>query len=149
MTWRVAKSLDQLLAQINALSPNRDKSSDGGIGDLRHQNEKSSDHNPWVQDNGVGVVTARDFTNDPAHGVDSENLANALLASKDERIKYVISNKKIASGTGQGHPAWVWRPYTGSNAHNHHVHLSVKSDPAHYDSTAPWDLSKLPPINPV
>ena len=36
MTWRVAKSLDVLLGQINAKFPDRDKSSDGGIGDEAH-----------------------------------------------------------------------------------------------------------------
>ena len=39
MVWRVAKSLNVLLDQINAIAPNRDKSSDGSIGDagaLRH-----------------------------------------------------------------------------------------------------------------
>jgi len=136
--WRVAESLDVLLAQINALSPNRSKASDGAIGDLRHQHEASSDHNPYIVVKGVGVVTARDFTNDPAHGIDSEKLANALLASQDPRIKYVISNKKIASGTGQGHPPWVWRPYTGSNAHDHHCHVSVKGSPKIFDDTSPW-----------
>lgn len=141
MSWRVAKSLDQLLVQLNTMFPNRSKDSDGSIGDARHQAESSSDHNPWVHDGSEGVVTARDFTNDPDHGLSSEALANALLASKDERIKYVISNKKIASGTGQGHPAWQWRPYTGSNAHNHHVHVSVKPDKAHYDDARSWTFS--------
>lgn len=138
MAWRVAESLDVLLEQINKLSPNRSKASDGSIGDPRHQAEASSDHNPHVVYKGVGIVTARDFTNDPAHGIDSEKLANALLASQDPRIKYVISNKKIASGTGQGHPAWAWRPYTGSSPHDHHCHLSVKADPKLFDDTAPW-----------
>jgi len=138
MAWRVAESLDVLLEQINKLSPNRSKASDGSIGDPRHQAEASSDHNPHVVYKGVGVVTARDFTNDPDHGIDSEKLANALLASKDPRIKYIISNKKIASGTGQGHPAWAWRPYTGANPHNHHCHISVKPDPKLFDDTAPW-----------
>ena len=138
MTWRVAKSLDQLLAQLNTQFPNRSKDSDGSIGDARHQAESSSDHNPWVHDGGTGVVTARDFTHDPAHGLNSEALANALLASRDERLKYVISNKKIASGSGQSYPAWQWRPYNGTNAHNHHVHVSVKSDKTHYDDARPW-----------
>lgn len=140
MTWRVASSLDQLLSQLNTMFPNRSKDSDGSIGDTRHQAESSSDHNPWVQDGAEGVVTARDFTNDPAHGLSSEDLANALLASRDVRIKYIISNKKIASGTDQGHIAWAWRPYTGSNAHNHHVHVSVKSAKALYDDDQPWDF---------
>jgi peptidoglycan hydrolase-like protein with peptidoglycan-binding domain len=134
----MAKSLDVLIAQINALSPNRSKASDGGIGNAEHS-ARTSDHNPDTD----GVVKARDFTHDPAHGVDSEKLANVLLASKDSRIKYVISNRKIASGTGQGHSAWVWRPYSGSNPHNHHVHVSVKPDREHYDSDHPWDLLGL------
>lgn len=139
MVWRIARSLETLLAQVNALAPTRDKSSDGGIGNAEHAS-RSSDHNPWVTDGGVGVVTARDFTNDPAHSMSSQMLAEALVASKDDRIKYVISNKKICSGTGQDKLAWQWRPYMGANPHNHHCHISVKSDKKHYDDTSPWKL---------
>ncbi len=147
MTWRMAKSLEVLLAQINALSPNRDKSSDGGIGDKSHQS-RSSDHNAWIiDDDGIRVVSARDFTHDPLHGIDSEKLAEALLQSKDDRIKIIISNKKICSGTNQGHPAWQWRPYPvppNKNPHDHHCHVSVKSDAAHYDDTSPWAFALIP-----
>lgn len=150
MAWRVAKSLDQLLKQVNALVPGRDKSSDGSIGDERHQAESSSDHNPWVHDGVMGVVTARDFTNDPAHGMNSRKLAEALLASKDPRIKYIISNREIASGSGQSQPAWVWRKYTGINPHDHHCHVSVKADKAHYDDEAPWTFNMdASPTSPV
>ena len=130
----MAKSLETLLAQINALSPNRDKSSDGGIGNAEHS-ARTSDHNP----DDDGVVKARDFTHDPLHGIDSEKLAEALRASKDGRIKYLISNRKIAASyaTG-GKAAWAWRPYSGSNPHNHHCHISVLADAAHYDDTRPW-----------
>ncbi|MEI5680510.1 MULTISPECIES: peptidoglycan-binding domain-containing protein [unclassified Mesorhizobium] len=158
MTWRLAKSLETLRAQINALSPNRSKISDGTIGDAAHAS-RSSDHNPWVKDGKTGIVTGMDLTHDPAHGIDSEALADALLASRDSRIKYVISNKKIASGS-DGPSPWKWRLYTGKNPHNHHVHLSVKPDKASYDSTKPWaiDLKVSPaavaapatkPKNPV
>ena len=133
MAWRMAKSLETLLAQINALAPGRDKSSDGGIGNAEHS-ARTSDHNPDVD----GVVKARDFTNDPAHGMSSQALAEALVASRDPRIKYIISNRKICSGTQQGQPAWKWRDYTGVNPHNHHCHVSVKRDAAHYDSVVPW-----------
>lgn len=138
MSWRMAKSLDTLLAQINALSPNRDKSSDGGIGDATHS-ASVSDHNPDSR----GIVCARDFTNDPAHGMASEELAVALLASRDPRIRYIISNRKIAASyaTG-GQPAWAWRPYSGKNPHNHHVHVSVVSAKA--DDTEPWVFDLKP-----
>lgn len=156
-SWRVAKSLDQLLRQINAKFPNRDKSSDGSIGDAAHAS-RSSDHNPWVKAGGVGIVTARDFTNDPIHGFVSQALADKLIASRDERIKYIISNKMIVSGTGQGKTPWQWRKYTGSNPHDKHVHVSVKSEARYYDDDSPWgegnwivpaDASAVPEIPPA
>lgn len=136
MSWRMAKSLEILLAQVNALAPGRDKSSDGGIGNAEHS-ARESDHNPNEQ----GVVCARDFTNDPAHMV-SEQLAEALRASRDPRIKYIISNRKIAASyaTG-GQPPWAWRPYNGANPHNHHCHVSVLGDAVHYDDTRPWQFT--------
>lgn len=141
MTWRLAKSLETLRSQINALSPNRSKSSDGSIGDEAHAS-RSSDHNPWVDDR---VVTAIDITHDPAHGVDSEELAETLRASRDTRIKFIISNRKIASFD----KTWTWRAYTGSNPHDHHVHISVRPEKALYDSVAPWKLTLNPPADVV
>lgn len=139
MAWRLAFSLSKLRKQINELSPNRLKVSDGTIGDTAHSNRKS-DHNP---DDG-GVVRGLDLTHDPAHGVDSQKLAEALLASRDPRIKYVISNGKIASGR-HGPDPWKWRKYTGSNPHNHHVHISVVAGHTG-DTGEEWDLDiKIPP----
>src|SRR5437660_11202884 len=126
MAWRLAKCLETLRTEVNAKWPNRHKDSDGTIGDESHQG-RESDHNPWVQDGAMGVVTAMDITHDPANGLDSEQLAEALRKSKDPRIKYIISNRKIASSETS---PWDWRPYTGANPHNHHVHISVKSDKA-------------------
>lgn len=134
MAWRLAKSLDTLRSQINALSPNRSKVSDGTIGDAAHSS-RTSDHNP----DGSGIVRALDLTHDPAHGIDGGKLAEALLASRDSRIKYVISNKRIASGAAGPKP-WVWRPYTGKNPHNHHAHISVVAGKAG-DDPRRWDFS--------
>lgn len=139
---RPAKSIVTLRKQINALSPNRDKSSDGMLASDAHtQANPTSDHEPRIGDGGIGVVTAIDITHDPVHGIDSEQLAEALRAAKDERIKYIISNRKIASGTGQDHEAWKWRPYTGKNPHNHHCHISVKSDKLLYDAAHDWIIA--------
>jgi hypothetical protein len=132
---RIAKSLDTLRQQANEIAPNRSKASDGWIGDEAHSS-RTSDHNP----NSSGVVCALDLTHDPAHGLDCNDLAEALQAGKDGRIKYVIWNRRIMSGTDQSNPAWVWRPYSGTNPHDLHLHTSVKADAAHYDDPARWDL---------
>lgn len=153
MTWRLAKSLETLRSQVNKASPNRSKASDGTIGDAAHAS-RSSDHNPHVRDGSMGVVTALDITHDPAHGVDIQKLADALVASRDSRIKYIICNGNIVSGSGQSKPAWKWRPYSGSNKHTKHVHFSVKGTKALYDSTKPWrfdgsDISEVTPSDSI
>jgi hypothetical protein len=87
------------------------------------------------------VVTARDFTHDPKGGFDSYEFAEWLRQRVEKglesRVKYVISNGRIYSGMGQSHPAGVWRNYTGSNKHAHHVHVSVRH--GHFDDEKPWD----------
>jgi hypothetical protein len=138
--WRVAKALLALREQVNAMAPNRRKKSDGTIGDAAHAT-RASDHNPWVREAGVGVVTAMDLTHDPTGGCDAGALANALLASRDPRIKYVIFNRRIASHLRKGAAApFEWRPYGGSNPHTHHVHISVREMKTAYDATDPWTI---------
>jgi hypothetical protein len=138
MAWRLAKSLGALRTQVNKQWPKRSKVSDGTIGDSAHAS-RNSDHNPWVKDGKTGVVTGMDITHDPKSGCDAGKLAEALRTSRDPRIKYIISNRRICSGTGTDKPAWMWRPYTGLNAHEKHVHISVRADKKSYDSVAPWD----------
>lgn len=143
INWRMCKSLDLLLSQINVLAPGRSKASDGGIGDIAHWKKGSaSDHNPWVTEGpNKGIVTARDFTHDPAHGCNCNVLVGSLVAAKDSRIKYIIWNSKIYSSSPVGSAkAWAGRPYTGANKHNKHAHVSVKSNKASYDSVSPWTI---------
>jgi hypothetical protein len=140
MTWRIAKSLEKLRHQIDAKFPGRSKASDGGIGDAAHAT-RDSDHNPWVVDGNVGVVTARDFTCDPNDGADTEALAEKLRLGRDMRIKYVIYKGRMFSSYKAGSVApWAWRPYTGKNPHNHHFHISVQPEKARYDSEAEWAI---------
>jgi hypothetical protein len=124
----LAKSIVKLREQINARYPNRSKISDGTWPSAAHRRQSpNSDHN-----NGNAI----DFTHDPKNGFSSEKLADHLRVSRDPRLKYVISNRKIASGkTG-----WKWTRYSGSNAHDKHVHISVNRGP---DSDKAWSL---PPI---
>lgn len=149
MAWRVARSLNVLLAQINAAAPRRSKLSDGSIGDARHSS-RLSDHNP----DAGGVVRARDFTHDPTGGFDAHAFAERLRQSRDPRIKYVISNGRIFAGNAGPSP-WVWRKYNGTNKHTKHAHVSVISG-ASADFETPWGAvtgstlgSRIPPIPPA
>ena len=131
--WRPAKALLKLRAQVNTKFPDRDKSSDGFIGDTAHC-PGTSDHCPLINDHGVGVVAAFDMTQDVAHGCDAEQIVAAVIASRDSRIKYIIWNRHIWNSSPIGtHLAWAKRDYTGANPHNHHAHFSVLSNPAKYD----------------
>lgn len=140
MAWRLAKSLETLRKQINEAAPARSKASDGTVGDEAHAS-RSSDHNPWVRDGAVGVVTAMDITHDPLSGVDCAAIAEALRASGDPRLKYIIWNRLI----------WTrlkppdWRAYAGVNPHDKHIHISVDSAKAQYDDTRSWSWGLAKP----
>lgn len=111
----------KLREQINRTYPNRDKASDGWIGDAKHRAGKS-DHNP---DSKTGIVRAIDIDADLGKGIDSWAVAEAIRqAAKagDKRLSYIIHNKRIASATF----GWVWRPYIGQNPHYTHIHVSFK-----------------------
>jgi len=139
MTWRLAKSLEVLRAQVDKLAPERSRLDDGTIGDEAHSS-RLSDHNP----NKAGVVCALDLTHDPHGGFDSYAFADMLKMNHDVRLKYVISNSRIWNPTVSG----KWRPYHGINPHDKHVHISVRADASHYDSDLPWILATLPPPDP-
>lgn len=140
MKWRLALSLVRLREEVNSRWPQRSKDSDGTIGDERHQAERTSDHNPWIKDpGGPNVVTALDLTHDPDGGFDSYAFAEWCRLQRDRRVKYIISNRKIMSGSAGPQP-WVWRKYSGSNPHDHHVHISVKADKTEYDNGGLWHI---------
>ena len=133
MSWRLAKSLETLRSQVNAIWPGRSKDSDGSVGDTSHA-ARPSDHNPDKS----GIVHAIDITHDPKGGFDSYSFADMLLRKQDSRISYIISNRRIGSGPKGPQPG-KWRKYTGANPHDHHVHISVVSG-AKADDTTPWDI---------
>jgi len=136
--WRVAESLQRLLEQVNQMAPGRSKASDGAIGDPRHQG-RESDHNPWVIDGNIGVVTARDITHDPKNGCDAQKIADSIVASRDPRVKYIIWNRQICSS---GVRPWTWRKYSGENPHTKHVHVSVLPQKAKFDDRRDWQLTQ-------
>lgn len=107
--------------QINKRFPKRDKRSDGWIGDSAHQ-ARPSDHNP----DSHGIVHALDVDEDLGASGASRKLADQLIElarnGQDRgRLKYVVYEDKIASGTYRD-SFWTWR---GSGyGHTEHIHVS-------------------------
>ena len=118
----LCKAGQQLREQFDDTFPNRDRSSDGWIGDTRHS-ARPSDHNPDAK---TGVVRAIDVDRDVSGSAKPDlmpDIADQIrLAAKagDKRIAYVIFEGRIASSR----MGWRWRKYTGSNPHNKHCHIS-------------------------
>jgi len=108
----------QLREQIDDWFPDRDRKSDGWVGDSRHS-ARISDHNPDID----GCVRAIDIDSDlgTQKGL-SLYLADQLRdhAETDKRISYIIHKGKIASPKA----GWAWRDYKGINMHDHHIHIS-------------------------
>lgn len=131
--------------QVNKKWPKRDKASDGWIGNLAHQATKS-DHNPDMT--AGGIVRAIDIDADlnvktGDHAL-AEQLAEELrLHAKQlgatSRISYIIFQAQIASEK----VAWSWRPYSGQNAHNHHLHVSFNTRGDNDGAKFPLSIFKL------
>lgn len=133
---KLVKAGETLRDQINKRWGNRDKRSDGWIGDRAHQARKS-DHNPdkdgWVHaidiDENMGAgkgrkgATAREF---------ADQLIKYAREGKDDgRLKYVVYENMIASGT-YPNQFWTWRK--GNWGHTQHIHVSF-TDKAETDGS--------------
>jgi hypothetical protein len=109
-----------VLRQATKMAPSRSKVSDGLLPSKAHQEQNpNSDHNTGL---------AVDLTHDPARGIDCHDLYEQL--KRDKRVKYLIFKGQIwIPGRGD-------KPYTGSNPHNKHLHISIKDNCGNDES--PW-----------
>jgi hypothetical protein len=156
MSWRLAFSLAQLRNELNSRWPNRDVSSDGGIGNAAHA-ATASDHNP----NDAGVVCAYDVDTDLDGTNDSNDpemdaLAEQLRTRPHPDVKYVIYRGRMFSRyPARGFAPFAWRPYPGPDPHTSHLHVSVgvgpdgHSAPGTYDDTTAWLAVPAPPAPPA
>lgn len=152
MTWLVVAALDEARDQLNARFPNRDKTSDGSIGDLDHQSGSSS-HNPdrtgnpeFRDGDAKDEVRARDFDadlRDPS-GVTMEMVVQhwVSLARQGKLwwVRYFIFNRRI----WHKRDGYVTREYTGNNDHSKHVHVNTDfTQDADMVTNTNWHLMEL------
>ena len=137
MKPRLCEAGVTLRDQINRAFPNRDRRSDGWIGDSSHSKRGSaSDHNPddngWVR----AIDIDANLSDDPKASYVFANQLR-LLARRDKRLSYIIYSGRIASRRS----LWRWKKYTGINPHITHVHCSFtkKGD----TDGRPFDLAIL------
>jgi hypothetical protein len=121
-TPRLCKAGQQLRLQVDHSYPDRDKRSDGWIGDTSHK-ARPSDHNPDAK----GIVRAIDIDRDLSGKAKPDlmpYLADQIRVfakrDKSKRISYIIFAGKIASAR----MGWRWRKYSGINPHHSHCHIS-------------------------
>lgn len=109
---KLANVLIRARAGVNLRYPNRDRTSDGWIGDAAHQ-ARTSDHNPDSR----GIVHAIDVDKDGIHV--PTVIASLLLHAS---TNYLIHNRRILDRDMRDfYPA----KYTGINPHTGHIHGSI------------------------
>jgi hypothetical protein len=126
MKPQLSKAAKQLREQFDDSYGDRDRLSDGWIGDTRHQ-AKPSDHNPDAN----GWVRAIDIDRDLYKGGKPDNMGDlvdqirlACKSKSEKRISYIIFDGRICSNILN----WKWRKYTGANKHTKHAHFSFKKE---------------------
>lgn len=143
--------LDRLFDEYNEIAPQRDKSSDGWIGDTSHQSG-SSDHNPDESGNvpihdadSIDEVHAIDVDEDlkedgnPSMMDTKDHILERCRDGKEKRLRYIIYERKIYSASN----GWREEGYSGSNPHDKHIHYSASYETKYESDTSSWTLEEL------
>lgn len=138
--WRLAGSLVQLCAEIRAEWPD---AVIGSIGDAAHQAE-ASDHNPEDHDSDPATPAVVCAIDPMADHVDCAELVRRILANPHPDLAYVIHNGTIWHRRNNFRPA----PYTGSDRHINHAHISVGTgSDGHrmppFDDPTQWGVTRM------
>lgn len=138
VNWYVDEGLTTLIGEWKKKYP---KATVYTIGDASHAS-RDSEHNPEPDGSEPGAdygeVDAADFMIAGLTKQDLQDLRDGLIRSRDKRLLYVIWDAKITSAVNQ---PWVERPYTGSDKHTDHVHVSVNDK--YDDNESDWAWEKL------
>ncbi|MBU2669438.1 hypothetical protein KOI35_38590 [Actinoplanes bogorensis] len=150
-SWILVPCLVKLRSEFDMIAPNRDKTSDGSVGDSAHSAEVS-DHNP----DETGNVPIRDADKiNEVHAIDvdvdlrtpgltMEQVVQFLLgrcrSGAETRLRYIIYNRRIWSAS----TSWRQQAYTGANPHDHHAHFSSSYETNREASQVSWHLEDVP-----
>jgi hypothetical protein len=131
MAWVLTEGLANVRSEFNRVFPDRDRKSDGSVGDLAHQGGRSG-HNPdrtgnaeYKDGDALDEVRAIDVDKDlRTPGVSMEDVVQHLVtrarAGHYVPFHYIIYRRRIWSKSD----GWVTHAYTGANAHDEHAHFS-------------------------
>jgi hypothetical protein len=153
--WDLTKGLQNLRAQVNAAFPDRDKTSDGTIGDAAHQAGTSS-HNPddspgnkgkpeWNGDLDANAeVRAWDMDSDlRASPATAQQVVDHIrgLPGVSAVLRYMIYNRKIYRAAN----GWKVESYDGPSPHTEHIHFSGQFTQAADNNTSfDYRLEEIP-----
>lgn len=149
--WILIAAGKSLFAAFDELAPDRDRTSDGSIGDAAHASEVS-DHNPDetgsvpIHDaDKINEVHAVDVDSDlRVPGLTMETVVQFVLgrcrSGAEKRLRYVIYNRRIWEADN----GWKQRAYTGASAHTEHAHFSFSYTSSLEASTVSWHLEDIP-----
>jgi len=121
---KLSKAAIQLREQFDDTYADRDRSSDGWIGDTRHA-ARPSDHNPDAQGWVRAIDIDRDLSGKAKPDLMPDLVDQIRLLCKsglEKRISYIIFDGFIYSSKFR----FIKRKYTGANKHTKHAHFSFK-----------------------
>ncbi len=131
----LAPSLVRCRSELNTAYPNRDRRTDGWIGNDEHAKtgkpeNGGSDHNA----NKRAIVDAIDVDSD---GIPCPAVVSQLI--KHPSVNYVIWNRRIWARSRNFKSA----TYTGSNPHTDHIHVSILQTVAAENNTTSWGIADI------
>lgn len=146
----VVASLRALDSQLTAVAPRRTLPT-WYLGDTAHR-QHASGHNPDdtkgsksenSDSDNVAEIRAGDYRLPLNATFTAEQFVQWLVkkcrSGEITWIQYIIFNKRIWSASSN----WVTRAYTGANKHDHHFHVSSKSDTKSENTTKDMGMSAL------
>lgn len=155
--WILVPCLVALRGEFNAIAPNRDKGSDGSIGDVAHAAGGTSDHLPdedfpALRDKDadhVNEVHAIDIDTDlRTPGLTLDQVVQHILGRcrraasdplNEPRLRYIIWDRHIYQA-----PGWTKLPYSGTDdPHTGHAHFSAEYVTSLESDTSSWHLEDL------